>query len=135
MKKIAKKTGALEVIKKLEFQIEVERPSRQQMMEEVKMMGFKIRSVAGDLAALAQKDAGLIETLWRIGKINEIINTDVQRLSIKDREIFSHFLNSKQGHLEEKSLALSNHSSNLEDQVTILEVEVSKTTTGKTRLN
>lgn len=104
MKKISgqEKNKVLDLIKKITFEIESARPSRERMIEDIKMMNFKIRPLVGDIFELAKREMGFLESLWKIGKIEEIVFGGVSKLNDEEREIFFHYLNNFQSQIERK---------------------------------
>ncbi len=65
-----------------------QKPSYKQMMDEVRMMKFKIRPMQGDVLSFDLQDAGLIEVLWSLGKLDELFQDKYQKLSQKDKGVF-----------------------------------------------
>jgi hypothetical protein len=64
------------------------RRSYQEMMDEVRMMKFKIRPMQGDILLFNLKDERLIEVLWGLGKLDQLFQNTYHRLSSKDKNIF-----------------------------------------------
>lgn len=91
---------ALELIKKITVEVEKAKPSKKQMREDVKMMGFKIKSVVGNIFELAKIEAIFLEPLWRIGKIEQIVLNNVNQLNKQEKEILFQYLKSLEKRLE-----------------------------------
>ncbi|MBI3366810.1 hypothetical protein HY041_04260 [Candidatus Roizmanbacteria bacterium] len=65
-----------------------QKPSYEQMVNEVRMMKFKIRPMQGDVLSFDLQDARLIEVLWSLGKLDELFQDKYQKLSQKDKGVF-----------------------------------------------
>lgn len=77
----------LEIVSKFQ-QTLTNKPSPEKMMEEIRMMKFKIRPTSGDIASLDLRDIHFIETIWSLGKIDELFQNEYQKLNPKKRGIF-----------------------------------------------
>jgi hypothetical protein len=64
------------------------KPSTQQMFRDVQMMKFRVRPIQGDILAFDLNNRKFIETLWSLGKLDEIFQKEYYGLSTKDKEIF-----------------------------------------------
>ena len=65
-----------------------EKPSHQKMYEEIRMMRFKIRPISGDVSILQLKNHQLIETLWGLGKLDEVFQKEYDKLGRDQKEVF-----------------------------------------------
>jgi hypothetical protein len=104
MKKTSRreKNRALELIKKISVEIENARPSKEQMIEDIKMMGFKIRSLAGNIFELAKREREFLEPLWKIGKIEKIVFGRINQLNDEEKQALFRYLNNFQRQTEER---------------------------------
>lgn len=64
------------------------KPSHEKMYEEIRMMRFKIRPISGDISLLQLKNHQLIETLWGLGKLDELFQKEYDKLGNNQKEIF-----------------------------------------------
>lgn len=96
------KNTALNLIKKIDGEIISVTPSRETMLEDIKMMQFKIRPLTGNVFDLARQENRFLEALWKTGKIEEIISQVLPQLDKKERETFFHYLRHLQSSLGEK---------------------------------
>lgn len=120
-----KKLTALDLIKKIDSQIEKARPSKEEMLEDIKMMKFKIRPVTGDIFALKDKDIGFLQSLWKLARIEELVAGQVERLSGGEKEIFFSYLEDLQFKTEEKiALAIRRLPVKEKKNIKVLELEV-----------
>lgn len=126
MRNIPHKT-AFTLIQKMKREIEETQPSTQLMIDEIKMMRFKIRSVQGDIDFLTKKNHGFITALWKIGKIDEIVSIEAQQLDEEEKKIFFNYIESQQYNMQKElhvNLPATSHTS--QNQVAILEIEIVK---------
>lgn len=68
------------------------KPSFKEMIEDVRMMKFKIRPLDGDVTQIDFNNLQLIETLWNLGKIDEFFQKEFNRLKQGQKQIFYHFM-------------------------------------------
>lgn len=64
------------------------KPSHEKMYEEIRMMRFKIRPISGDISLLQLKNHQLIETLWGLGKLDELFQKEYDKLGNNQKEVF-----------------------------------------------
>lgn len=64
------------------------KPSINTMFDEVRMMKFKVKPISGDISLLELKDNRLIETLWSLGKLDEVFQREFKRLTVSEKEVF-----------------------------------------------
>ena len=67
------------------------KPNTNQMIEEVRMMKFKIKPIQGDVSAFNLKNERFIESLWSLGKLDEFFHKEFPHLSKKEQEVFLRF--------------------------------------------
>lgn len=85
--KIRNETDVLQIFDTFQKTIQ-NKPSHKQMMNEVRMMKFKVRPMQGDILLFNLQDERLIELLWSLGKLDELFHDKYQKLSSKDRGVF-----------------------------------------------
>lgn len=125
----------LEIINKIKKEIEEVRIPREKMIQELKMMNFKIKPVIGDLFQAAQKQDLFLESLWKIGKIDEIVSFYSDRLSEEEKKVLFQYLENFKQTKTINSLPLSEK--NLpHEEITVLEVQLyKKSSINKKNLN
>jgi len=64
------------------------KPSTETMYAEVQMMKFKVKPLRGDVAIFNLKNKKLIETLWSLGKLDELFQKELFHVKPSQREIF-----------------------------------------------
>ncbi len=70
------------------------KPTLAIMLDEIKMMNFKIRPLSGDVSLIRAMDSKLIEMVWNLGKLDQLYREKQQYLKLKDRELFMRFFES-----------------------------------------
>lgn len=95
------KKSALDIIEEIMHEVEETNLGKDIMLEEVQMMGFKIRQLTGDVNAIAKMDNTMIESLWRIGKIDQIINASFDDLEEEEQVRLLEYLKSVEMNTEE----------------------------------
>lgn len=95
-----RKTTVHGLIQKITAEVEHAVPTRQKMIADLKMMNFKVRPLSGDLFSIpASNDLSLLTSLWKIGKIEEVVKVAVKTLDDDDIESFFLHLEDLQGRL------------------------------------
>src|SRR3990167_5337971 len=86
---MSKKNGkdVVEIFSKLKKALGV-RPPIEKMYEEIRMMRFKIKPISGDIFLLQLKNHRLIETLWGLGKLDEVFQKEYKKLASEQKEAF-----------------------------------------------
>ncbi len=64
------------------------KPSLTEMFADVRMMRFKIKPITGDISILQLKNHRLIETLWSLGKLDEVFQKEYANLSKDQKDVF-----------------------------------------------
>jgi hypothetical protein len=79
-------TDIVEVLKKLEG-IFRNIPTSKTMEEEVRMMHFKIRPLQGDISRVNFNNIKFVETLWKLGKLDDFFQTELEKVSNDQKQI------------------------------------------------
>ena len=66
------------------------------------MMGFKIRPLVGDISAIAKMHDEVVRSLWKIGKIDEIISNSIYELEEDDQERLIDYLKKMESEAENR---------------------------------
>lgn len=64
------------------------KPPVNKMIEEVRMMKFKVRPIQGDISEFNLENERLLETLWSLGKLDELFQKEFIDLSTKEKKVF-----------------------------------------------
>lgn len=77
-------------------------PPMSSMLEEMKLMNFKIRPIVGNITGVDFKNEELIGTIWSMGKLEEFVMQNSEELSKKDEKIFFNLVRNIRRSLETK---------------------------------
>ena len=80
------KKSAFDIIRQIANEVEDAVPTQSTMRSDIQMMGFKVRQITGDVSALSQLDNNVVHTLWKIGKIDEIVRASFEDLDEDDQD-------------------------------------------------
>lgn len=130
-----KKEKAVDLIKKLTFELEYSKPSKEKMIEDLKMMNFKIRSLFGDIAVLANCQNSFLEALWKIGKLEETVAEGINILDEEEKKIFFNLIENIKDRVQKKIYLQVNHSFSESRETSVLEIEILKERKRKNNLN
>lgn len=106
-------------------------PSIETMMDEVRMMHFKIRPLQGDVSLLNLKEDKLIETLWNLGKLDEFYQKHNSRLTNKQKNTFFIFFDEVYRKFQNQLNRLNLRSAPQTDMPSPIEMEIFKDDTFK----
>ncbi len=110
-------------------------PPQEVMVQEIKMMNFKVRPVSGDIFHFKQKEQSFLESLWKMGRIEEIVAQKVPLMNKTEQESFFTYLENLQMQLKGKQLALAKEATEI-DESQIVEFEIIRDTfVNKRKLN
>jgi len=114
-----------------EFQTSVlnSAPSFEQMLADVCMMRFKVRPLQGDISVLNISNHTLVETLWRLGKMDAFVELHGNGISKKNMKTFYHYFDSLHKHLQERLnnvQLIERKKTHQPQQPSILEMEIFK---------
>lgn len=63
------------------------KPDKNQMIKEIEMMKLKIKPVFGNINAIDFKNEQFLETLWRLGKLDEFFSANLKKVNQKERTV------------------------------------------------
>lgn len=89
---MTKRKTAIELIKRIRKEVEYAVVSRDQMLSDLKMMNIKIRQLSGDASLMDNKNSNIVENLWRMGKIDEIMSSEFYKMDEKEKGLFLKYL-------------------------------------------
>lgn len=104
----------------------LEKPSFSQMFDEVKMMGFKIHPINGDVVHLIHEKDQLVEILWMLGKLDEFLQTKFKKISSRQKQLFIKTLYEIFGQFKDLLKVINVQKERLSSNSSILELEVYK---------
>lgn len=120
----------MDLTKKLE-----RKPPLQMMMDEIRMMRFKIKPLAGDISLLQFKNHQLIETLWSLGKLDEMFQKEFKHLTDKDKEVFFRLFDELYQQFQSQLNRLNLKAHPTQTSESIVEMEIFKEISANKRVN
>lgn len=111
------------------------KPPIDRMYEEVRMMKFKIRPIAGDITLLQLKNNHFIETLWSLGKLDEMFQKEFNKLSNPEKEVFFRMFDNLHQQFQGQLNKLSVNPQVRSNIPQILEIEIFKEMPARKKLN
>lgn len=93
---------AFDIIKQIHNEVEEQGLSLHAMVRDIQMMGFKIRPLVGDISAIAKMHDEVVRSLWKIGKIDEIISSSIYELEEDDQERLIDYLKKMESEAENR---------------------------------
>jgi hypothetical protein len=93
---------AFDIIKQIHTEVEDQGLSLEAMVRDIQMMGFKIRPLVGDISAIVNMHDEVVRSLWKIGKIDEIINDSLYELEEDDQDRLIEYLNKVESDAENR---------------------------------
>ena len=94
LRKNEKKEDVISLLSYYQKTVIANKPSLEIMMDEIKMMNFKIRPLSGDFSIINGMDIKLIEMTWNLGKLDQLYREKENLLKSKDRKLFMKFFES-----------------------------------------
>ena len=125
---------AFDIIKQIHTEVEQQALPLEVMVRDIQMMGFKIRPLIGDIATIVHMHDEVVRSLWKIGKIDEIISDALYDLEEDDQDRLIDYLNRMETEAENKirdSLVRNTHTPKKQ----LLKIEVFKNLTSDTVIN
>lgn len=124
IEKKEKKT-ALQYIQRVIENVEAQALTPQEMMADIKMMSFKVRPISGDLFSISKKHSDLLESLWRIAKIEEIVVEVLHTLEDDEKETFFSYLHMLESRFQQQvQESFSNLSKSDQKKATMTTLEI-----------
>lgn len=63
------------------------KPSKENMTKEVRMMNYKMRPLKGDFSLIHINDSRFIEILWKLGKLDDFFQREITKTPKKQKDI------------------------------------------------
>lgn len=87
-----KNSDFLNLLSLLQKNVLNNKPSLNKMLEEIRMMKFKIRPLEGDILKLNFRNQQFIEALWNLGKVDEFLQKEYLKLNPDHKKAFSRLM-------------------------------------------
>ena len=111
------------------------KPSMTQMYDEIRMMKFKIRPMQGDILNVNLQNPDFIETLWSLGKLDEIFQKEYRHLSTKNKQVFFRIFDNIYQKLQSGLNKIRLRPEKISNLSSVLEMEIFKENQGKKKPN
>ncbi len=111
------------------------KPSLIQMMDDVRMMKFKVHPVQGDISQLNLKNEKLLEALWSLGKLDELFQKEYGSLSVKERNVFIRIFDGLYQKFQSELSGINLKPNKLGNSPPVLEMEIFREKTTAKRIN
>lgn len=85
---------AIEIIEQIVRAIDKLPLADTEVVEDIATMRFKIRSLSGNFAAPTMFHRNILRSLWKIGKIDEIVSSSFDKLETNEKEKLINYLDS-----------------------------------------
>lgn len=102
------------------------KPPYQKMVEEVRMMKFKVRPMQGNVLEFDLKDERLIQVLWSLGKLDELFQNEYPKLSQKEKDVFFRIFDSMYQELQSELGKINLRKEETQDVSPAVEIEIFK---------
>jgi len=128
MKKKDSTTDMLQLFKSFKTSVLDKKPSHEQMIRDVYMMKFKIRPLQGDVSKLNFSNTLFVETIWRLGKMDDFIEKHLHEIDKKQEHAFFHYFEGMYKELQNtlNSLHFGSQTENLFVKRDLIEMEIYK---------
>lgn len=123
------KKTAIDIIRQIDLEVEGRSVPLEIMIRDIQMMRFKVRSVIGDIALLQKPHYEFIESLWKIGKIDEIISSSFGDMSEDDQERLLDYFRDVEEQAQDairESLELAGSQTDVPSDIPLLKLEIFK---------
>ena len=124
----------VDIFSKLKKTLDI-KPTMEKMYEEVRMMRFKIKPISGNIFLLKLKNRNLIETLWGLGKLDEVFQQEYKNVSSDQQEAFFRYFDNLYQHFQERLNNISASSELKTNLPQVLEMEIFKDKAARQRAN
>ena len=128
------KQDVVEIFSKLKKAL-ASKPTIKQMYEDIRMMKFKIRPISGDISLLKLKNLQLIETLWSLGKLDEVFQKEYLRLEKEQKEVFFRLFDNLYLQLQDQLNRIDINTEVKPPLPQVLEMEIFKDIPAKKKVN
>lgn len=102
------------------------KPSVDRMLDEVRMMHFKVRPLQGDISMLNLKENQLVESLWNLGKLDEFFKKHQEKLTQDQKDVFFRFFDELHDRFQNQLNKINLRSQREQDFSATIEMEIFK---------
>lgn len=102
MKKRDPAPDMLRLFKSFKKDVLDNKPAHEQMINEVRMMKFKVKPIQGDVSKLNFSNQTFVETIWQLGKMDDFIEKHISKIDKQQEHAFYHYFEGMYQQLQEK---------------------------------
>ncbi len=102
MKKRDPAPDMLRLFKNFKKDVLDNKPAHEQMINEVRMMKFKVKPIQGDVSKLNFSNQTFVETIWQLGKMDDFIEKHISKIDKQQEHAFYHYFEGMYQQLQEK---------------------------------
>ena len=135
LRKNEKKEDVISLLSYYQKTVIANKPSLEIMLDEIKMMNFKIRPLSGDFSFINGMDSKLIEMIWNLGKLDQLYRDKESLLKSKDRKLFMKFFESIHEKFQNDLGLLKFKNNDQTESSNILEMEIFREAPRRRRVN
>mgnify|MGYP001579585624 FL=1 len=135
LRKNEKREDVISLLSYYQKTVIANKPSLEIMLDEIKMMNFKIRPLSGDFSVINGMDSKLIEMIWNLGKLDELYREKENLLKSKDRKLFMKFFESLHEKFQKDLGFIKLKNIDQSEPSNILEMEVFREAPRRRRVN
>jgi len=128
MKKKDPTPDMLRLFKSFKQHVLDNKPAHDQMVNEVRMMKFKVRPVQGDISRLNFSNEIFVETIWQLGKMDDFIEKYVRKIDKQQEHAFFHYFEGMYQQLQERlsTLHFGKGIAGTHEKKSLIEMEIYK---------
>jgi hypothetical protein len=86
--KTSNETNLFDKIIKFQEEVLEKKVSKKEILRDLSVMSFKIKSLLGDMSKLKFDDTDFLRALWSLGKLEEFTNRQMSQLMDDEAEVF-----------------------------------------------
>lgn len=120
------RSDVLTMVESFQRKVLLHKPPVKDMLNEIRMMRFKVKPRQGDLSSVDFANHKLIEILWSLGKLDEFFQQQYSKLDDHDQEAFYTYFDSMQQRLQDDLNRLNLKQETGSARLSTLEIEIFK---------
>lgn len=94
------KRTAADIIRQISIEVEGRKLPLEIMVRDIQMMRFKVRSLFGDISSLQTTHYDFVQSLWKIGRIDEIVSESLHTLDEDGQEALLDYFHQIEGRMQ-----------------------------------
>ncbi len=130
-----KSVDVADILVNLQRTVLSHKPPMNTMLEEIRMMKFKIKPLLGDISMINFKNQHLIEIMWSLGKLDDFFQREYEKLRPNQREMFYKIFEDLHGKFQAQLNALNLNKNADDNDGPVLEMEIYKDYSLRKKMN